>query len=162
MPWRHVIPVLLNVPPGDLCQSPYPGHRHGCPNYGKRDSCPPRAPLFTSEMLDWPGSEIWAIWSVFPFGQHARRMQREHPNWSQRQCKCCLYWQGGARRQLRSEVTKFLAEVQLPVPLVCWTPEARGMNVTATMRQIGIVLEWPPHEVAYQVALAVRVWKDEV
>jgi hypothetical protein len=33
-------------------------------------------------------------------------------------------------------------------------PEALGLNVTATMRMIGIDLEWPPREFTYQVALA--------
>ena len=33
-------------------------------------------------------------------------------------------------------------------------PEAMGLDVTATMKSIGVVLEWPPRELAVQVALA--------
>ena len=35
----------------DLCPRSYPGHPHGCPNYGKRPSCPPQAPML-AETLD--------------------------------------------------------------------------------------------------------------
>lgn len=34
-----------------------------------------------------------------------------------------------------------------------YVPEACGVDVTATMKLIGIDLEWPPVNVAYQVAL---------
>jgi len=33
-------------------------------------------------------------------------------------------------------------------------PEAMGVNVTETMKRVGIELEWPPVNVAYQIALA--------
>jgi hypothetical protein len=38
--------------------------------------------------------------------------------------------------------------------VVFLVPEAHGLNVTATMKSIGIELEWPPKTVTYQIALA--------
>ena len=34
------------------------------------------------------------------------------------------------------------------------TPEACGVNITETMKKIGVNLEWPPRSVTYQVAIA--------
>ena len=33
-------------------------------------------------------------------------------------------------------------------------PEGAGVNITTTMKSIGIDLEWPPKRYAYQVVLA--------
>jgi len=149
---RSVVPVLLPCLPGDLCSRPYPGHPRGCPNYGKRPTCPPRAERWTPEFLQ---QYYWlAIWNVFAFGAHVCRMQTKHPDWSRRQHECCLYWQGGARRDLRTAVCAALIGKPPPMPKVEYVPEAHGVDVTATMRSIGIELEWPPKVYAYQVALA--------
>ena len=100
-------------------------------------------------------ARFWAIWNVFPFGQHVAKMRRRHPDWSRRQLECCLYWQNTARKQLRETVLHFLDGRTLHVEMI---PEAHGVNVTATMRLLGIKLEWPPKRWAYQVALAWRPW----
>jgi hypothetical protein len=36
-------------------------------------------------------------------------------------------------------------------------PEAMGVNVTATMKEIGIQLEWPPKRWAHQVAMGAEL-----
>jgi hypothetical protein len=146
-----VEPVLLDCPPGDLCQRRYSGHGRGCPNYGKRETCPPQAERWTPDSC-W-GKAWYAIWNAFDFGAHVEKMRGLHPNWSQRQLECCLYWQGTARKKLKDEVIEFLHHVTPPLPTVEWVPEAHGVNVTETMRRAGIILEWPPKTVAYQVAL---------
>ncbi len=153
MPWKDVVPVLLDCPPGQLCQRRYPGHPHGCPNYGQRATCPPSAPRWKPSDLDT--ARYVAIWNVFDFGAHVARMAVLHPQWTQRQRECCLYWQAGARAKLKEEVLRFYAECRIiPQPYVCYTPEARGVDVTATMVQLGVMLEWPPTAVTHQVALA--------
>jgi len=78
-------------------------------------------------------------------------MREKHPEWSERQLRCCLYWQHTARRQLRTKVADLLT--QHPGLVAVFVPEACGVNVTATMASIGIALEWPPVQFAYQVAL---------
>ena len=38
--------------------------------------------------------------------------------------------------------------------MVLYCPEAMGVNVTETMKNVGIILEWPPETVTYQIVIA--------
>ena len=146
-------PVMLECPPGELCQRPYPNHRPGCPNYGKRTSCPPQAAIW-----DYPkeGTQTFVVWNAFDFGAHVRRMYETNPKRTKRQAECCLYWQGTARKQLKKRIKEFTDSLGGDVIWIVYTiPEAHGVNVTETMRRIGIELEWPPKTVTHQVALVV-------
>lgn len=133
-----------------LCSRPYPGHKKGCPNYNDRNSCPPQARLL-HQAIDLEQA-VYCVWNVFAFGEHVARMRKKHSEWSQRQCECCLYWQGTARKHLRKRISNFLTS-QPGRLVVIRCPEAMGVNVTATMQSLGLELEWPPRTVAYQVAL---------
>lgn len=148
--WMQVKPVI-EPPVRLLCPKAYELHPRGCPNYGKKAGCPPQAPLLT-QTLDI-SKPIWAIFSSFDLKAHVKKMRTAHPGWSDRQLRCCLYWQGAARKELKETIAKALES--LPQPLVVVPcPEAQGVNVTATLKQVGIFLEWPPTTVTYQVALA--------
>jgi hypothetical protein len=140
-----------------LCEKPYPGHPNGCPNYGKKETCPPQAPLL-GELIN-TDRPVYVIFNIFPFGEWVEKRRKTSAKrvaagtlkkpWSQRQLENCLYWQPKARKQLRERV-----ESMVPKDLmVLCTPEACGVDVTATMKSIGHNLEWPPVTVTYQVAL---------
>lgn len=148
MPSALVNPVVNHTVRG-LCVRQYSGHPKGCPNFGKKTRCPPQAP-HVGEVFDL-SQPVYAIWNVFDFGGHVARMKDKHPQWSDRQAACCLYWQGGARKALRRILLAFLREH--PGMTAVQTPEAMGVDITATMGQIGEVLEWPPKTVTYQIAL---------
>jgi len=150
MPYSEVQVIMLDVPAASLCAKPYPGHPKGCPNLGKKDGCPPRVvPIDQRLDLSRP---VFAIYNSFDMAEHAGRMRDAHPQWSDRQLRCCLYWQPAARRALRAEIRLF--HRHLPGMTVIECPEACGVNVTATMETCGIYLEWPPVEYARQVVLA--------
>lgn len=135
-----------------LCLRPYPNHKKGCPNYGKKKGCPPNAPMFDSVYdLSKP---IYAIFTVFDFKEHVERMKGKHPDWSKRQLECCLYWQGTARKNLKEQVKVFKSLAPDEKYNVTTAPEAMGVNVTETMKRAGIELEWPPVNVAYKIAFA--------
>lgn len=134
-----------------MCRSPYPNHPKGCPNYGKRKTCPPIVKTL-EEIFDC-SKNFYAIWTTFPFGEHIAKMKQLHPNWSERQLSCCLYWQGTARKNLKQEILKF-TQTHSDFLIITSCPEAMGVNVTATMASIGEELEWPPKTITYQVALA--------
>ena len=136
--------------PRQLCTKPYPGHRKGCPNFGKRPTCPPGAPLLW-QTLDTQRA-VFAIWNRFDLAAHVARMLVKHPTWSERQLRNCLYWQGTARKQLREKIDRFLVERPRQRVILC--PEACGVNVHETMAALGVHLDWPPTRCAYQVALA--------
>lgn len=159
MPAAQVKPVI-QPEVRQLCVKPYPGHPRGCPNHGKRATCPPQARMLY-DLLD-PAGPIWAVWNRFDLAAHVERMRAKHPDWSWRQLTCCLYWQRGARKQLVREALQLMNTEMLDIcaalsgagrPQFVACPEAMGVNVTATMEQIGITLEWPPKTVTYQVGL---------
>jgi hypothetical protein len=150
MPYLQVVPVIEPQARGCLCVRPYPNHPHGCPNVGHKIGCPPTAPKL-EEYFDL-AKPCWVIYNVFDFGEHVRRMRNTHPDWTQRQLECCLYWQPRARKELREEVRRFLKEPFGTDFELNYCPEAMGLDVTATLRNVGVELEWPPVEKALQVA----------
>jgi len=149
---KRVKPVMLKCSTASLCSRPYERHRHGCPNFGKRKGCPP-IQRWRNHWIE--ARTFMAIWNVFPFGEHVKKMRKAHPDWSKRQVECCLYWQGTARKQLRAKVDEFKKKHGSSWKIY-YVPEAFGLNVTATMAKIGVHLEWPPRKVTYQVAIAVQ------
>lgn len=149
MPYSQIKPVIdLGV--RGLCQRAYYNHPRGCPNYGKKNGCPPDCRTICQIISR--ESPVYAIWNKFDFAGHCLEMRRQHPAWSKRQVECCLYWQPKARKQLSSEITKFLAEHHNFI--IVANPEGAGVNLTKSMQAIGIELEWPPETVAYQISLA--------
>jgi len=147
--FKQVAPVL-DTSVRALCRRPYAGHPKGCPNWDKKPGCPPQARVL-EKILDL-SKPVYAIWNKFDLGTHRAKMLAKHPDWSERQLVCCLYWQGTARKQLKSHVSDFLAQYPSYHVLTC--PEACGVNITTTMANIGVELEWPPTNTTYQVALA--------
>jgi len=79
-------------------------------------------------------------------------MQKIHPDWSNWQLTCCLYWQPKARKMLAIEIEKF--RLIHPDFIIIKVPEATGINLTETMKRIGEILEWPPLTKTYQIAIA--------
>lgn len=150
MPLVEVNPVC-DLRMRALCVAPYEGHGKGCPNFGVKPGCPPTAPLL-SEHLDL-SKKVWTVYNVFALGDHVAALRKRHPDWSRRQLECCLYWQGRARHQLEIEIAEVLRQLGMADWRVVRRPEAMGVNVTATMAQVGINLEWPPCTRAVQVAL---------
>lgn len=154
--WCKVKPVMLKCNPSELCQRAYPNHPKGCPNHGKRETCPPQAPMWDKDIMP-----VYAICNIFDFGLHVRCMRERHPEWSQRQVECCLYWQGTARKELRETIEGFRIAHNECKWTVHTCPEAMGVDITATMAKVDEHLEWPPVTEAWQVALAVATLDKE-
>lgn len=152
-----------------LCCKPYQGHRNGCPNFNHKEGCPPGAPIF-DKVFDL-SKPVYAIYNKFDLKSHVEKMRAAHICWTNAQLTCCLYWQNTARKQLTRELVRFILEHPdyyiavahykgLEKDFKCFDriipspPEAMGVNVTETMKNVSIFLEWPPETVTYQVALA--------
>lgn len=152
---RRLVELVLDVGVRELCWWAYPNHPRGCPNYGRRDGCPPAAPLI-GDVLDLT-EDVWAIWIEFDLAAHRERMLVKHPQWSKQQTDCCLYWQGRANAELHRRVVNFCISEVLFEPVRPWTalycPEAMGVNVTETMRNVGVELEWPPENIVRKIAI---------
>lgn len=141
-----------------LCRKPYPNHKKGCPNFNKKPGCPPHT-RFIEDVI-YSTCYTYAIWTCFDLKSHVDRMKKRHPYWSQRQLECCLYWQGTARKNLRQEIERFKRwanrkrKTENKKLIIFETPEAHGVNVTVTMLNLGVRLQWPPKTITYQVAIA--------
>ncbi len=100
----QVTPVIDHKVRG-LCTKPYPNHKKGCPNFEIKKGCPPSAPYFEKYYdMEKP---IYAIINRFACKPHTNKMRLAHPDWSDRQINCVLYWQGRARKYLKAHVISF-------------------------------------------------------
>lgn len=121
------------------CMLPYPGHPMGCPNYGdpKHPQCPPHAPCINRFFdLDRP---LFFVHSEFNLLEWEMIMKYRHPSWSERQCRCVLYWQNQSRKQLKERALFAMAHLGLNGVSNC--PEGMGVNVYVTARLAGLHLE---------------------
>ena len=147
-PYHQVGKIVIDYRARDWCKLPYPDHPLGCPNYGLRDTCPPNAPLIKDYFdLSQP---LWLIVVEFNLAEHISRMKQKHPNWSDRQAKCVLYWQGAVNKELRLQTSHFAANNGLAYTLC---PEAMGVQVIKTAKLLGIPIQPRPTDYVYKVAI---------
>ena len=136
--WFHPVGrLVLSKRVDRWCQMPYPDHPKGCPNFGQQDRCPPKAP-HVSDYFDL-SRPLYLVNSEFDLDAHARRMAKEHPHWTARQCRCVLYWQSTSRRHMRERAKAVMTWLGLNA--MAEVPEAMGVNVYATARLSGLKLE---------------------
>lgn len=136
--WCYKVERLVHdkrVP--EWCRLPYPGHPKGCPMYGQRPKCPPQAPYIT-DVLDLT-RPVYMVHSDFNLQAHVERMRALHPGWTDRQCRCVLYWQARSKRQMAERAEDVLYMVGADT--ICKMPEAAGVNVYATAKLLGLSLE---------------------
>jgi len=129
---------------GTWCALPYPGHKKGCPNFGKKKRCPPNVPLMKE------GATVMMIGVAFDIGRWASEMKKKHASWTDRQCRCLLYWQGTLRKELRGFLKQAIAA---PFTVIYATPEGQGADITAMMKAVGRPLQWPPLTKTWAIVL---------
>jgi hypothetical protein len=85
---------------------------------------------------------LWLVCSEFDLEQHAAKMKTLNPHWSDRQCRCVLYWQSRSRKQLKKRATDavFFLGIERNFSIT-YCPEGMGVNVYATARLSGLSLE---------------------
>lgn len=142
--------LRINLKAREWCKLPYPDHPHGCPNYGKRYSCPPLAPVI-NDYLDI-NRQVYLVVIEFDLHEHVSRMKSLHPHWSDRQARCVLYWQGSVNKELQDECDNF--EWLNPGMITTLCPEAMGVNVIATALHCGIPVKTKPIDKVFKIALA--------
>jgi hypothetical protein len=123
-----------------------------------KPGCPPGAPLF-DRVFDMQ-RQVYAIYSIFDLGAHVRKMRSRHPGWTQRQLHNARFWQGTAGKALRMNIGKFSALYKKDGYYATIVPEAMGVDVTQTMKNAGIILEWPAENTIYKIAVA-GILKDQ-
>lgn len=86
------------------CQLPYPDHPKGCPNYNKNPNCPPLAKFMKKILIEY--LHFYLIYAEFDLKIQKERMLSLHPNWSNRQANCLLYWQNSVKKELKNHIKK--------------------------------------------------------
>lgn len=124
---------------GLWCRIPYHGHPKGCPNYGdsKHSHCPPHAPN-VGEYFDL-SKPLYFVHSEFDLEADIERRRKMTPGQTERQYRCVLYWQGSSRKQMRERAKGAMWTLGLNRITTC--PEGMGVNVYATARASGLMLE---------------------
>jgi len=121
---------------GTWCKLPYPGHLKGCPNY----------PECIDNRLDFKHFGAQYDWHVvtetFDLASHVSKMKNKHPNWSNSQARCLLYWQTGVRSRLKKKAEAL--KESLHAQMILDIPEAHGINVFKMMSRLGISLKANP------------------
>ena len=129
------------------------------PQLWEKPDCPPYAPMF-DKVFD-VNQTIYAIYSIYNLGNHVEKMREKHPLWTETQLYNVLYWQGSARKVLKSNIAAFVSRYRESGYYVTTSPEAMGVDVTQTLLNAGIKMEWPARNNVYKVAMAGIPLTDE-
>jgi hypothetical protein len=97
---------------------------------------------------------FYAIYAIFDLAAHVERMRERHPDWSEAQLLCVLYWQSSAKKALNVCVDDFITQFRKEGFYITNAAEAMGVNLTQTMQNAGIMLEWPARKNVYKIAIA--------
>lgn len=135
----------------EWCKLPYPGHKKGCPNYGKRPECPPQAP----KVEDWIdlNKPHYFIVVKFNMAAHVKKMKSRHPEWSVRQTRNPRHWQGTVRKRLKEAVNEFINKESRKLVFTL-LPEAMGVHVIITAKKLEIPIKTRPIDTVYKIVLA--------
>lgn len=127
--------LIISNKVGEWCLLPYYNHPKGCPNYNKKDICPPKQKTIT-KLIDTNKPMFFAL-STFYLDIFKIKMKEIHPNWTDKQCGCVLYWQSKSRKQMMIQAKKLI--INNKIILTC--PEGAGVNVYASLNKCGFNLE---------------------
>jgi len=79
----------------ELCKRPYPNHKKGCPNIEKCKGVPEFSGKYNF---------FYLTWIKFNFKEYKNLRKKEHPNWTEDQVKCLLYWQNSLKKLLKNHL----------------------------------------------------------
>jgi predicted metal-binding protein len=127
-------------------------HPNGCPNYNKNSDCPPQAPLI-EDYIDLTKKHWFVIYN-FDMKNHVETLKlqprKDKKDWTEKQARCSLYWQGRVNKQLINECVSFSHNSQKIFTL---RPEARGIHVIKTVKLLDIPINTRPKDTVYKIAL---------
>jgi hypothetical protein len=78
-------------------------------------------------------------------------MKQIHPKWSDRQCRCLLYWQPRVRAQLSSMCMRF--QSAHPGSVFTLVPEAMGVHVIRTAQTLHVPIVTRLRRTVFKVGL---------
>jgi len=119
------------------CVLPYHNHPKGCPNHPKCKFS--KRKHVEAEYLFDLDAPKYIVYASFDLKAHAKMMKQKLPKWTDRQCRCLLYWQ----RQVDNRVSKLAYAFVEKSGLRGYhmLAEGYGVNVYATAWLAGLKLE---------------------
>lgn len=125
---------------GFWCQLPYAGHPKGCPNFGKKKQCPP----FSVNFRESYSPPYYIIAEFFNLESQIKKMKERHPSWTEKQCRNLLYWQKKVNKNLKNKAESFINSLEENDLSIIEIPEATGIDIFRTCKNIGLHLEKNP------------------
>lgn len=122
--------------PRSMCIRPYHNHPKGCPNFGKKEGCPPNIPMF-DQVYDLT-KPIYLIINEFNLLEHVENMRKIHPDWSSYQLYNSRYWQGKSI-SINKKVSYAWLNEHPNLVLTNWV-ENMGVDLVKTLKQVDIDL----------------------
>jgi hypothetical protein len=150
------------------CTLPYKGHKNGCPNYGKNDTCPPKTP-YRDDVLKKYGV-FTLVYAAFDYATYKEIRGRCHPGWTEAQVKNVLYWQNSVKKIIKEYIARRGGYDDLfGAGSGFWgkpSMEAAGIYVFGTLKNNGIPFEVKPVNKVIMVSLLLsrafaRVSRDQ-
>ena len=149
------------------CTLPYPGHKNGCPNYDKNPLCPPNIKTMEKYLSGY--SFFYLIYAIFNIFEYKNYMLNKHPDWSDRQARCLLYWQNSVKKILKNFIINLFSNnpdysIYLfgsgsgdRIPILkqdkIYSMEAAGINVIQTLINNNVEIEVKPKKLIRLVNL---------
>lgn len=141
--------TLICADTAKWCKLPYGTHKGGCPNYSKKLGCPPNVESILND-----GELVFLVGVCFDILGWAGYMKSKHAKWSDKQCRCLLYWQPRVRRVLGEYYKDILKQRTLPTGTkLIRNPEGAGADITKMMEKLGKPLQWPPKDRTWAIMM---------
>lgn len=136
IPYAHIKTHSLPVA-NKLCRQAYYKHPKGCPNYNKREDCPPNTRHIFQQ---YDPLSIHILCVKFPFLEYISLKELQHPDWTVRALANQRHWQGHLKAQIRD----FWEDIkdEYPQYKLIENPEGQGVNLVQTLSQYDINLQW--------------------
>ncbi|MBQ6285549.1 MAG: hypothetical protein IJK67_04495 [Bacilli bacterium] len=152
----HVCPERnICASPRSMCIRPYPGHKDGCPNYGKLPTCPPDIPSMYDQIFDT--SNVYAVVTKFNLKEYFDKRRANRPDLPEGQITNIRNWQPIAIKENDYAICEFYKEnPNLSDYVSTRLLECMGVHVIDTMKEVGIELKFPVKDYAYRVAFAAK------
>jgi len=145
--------------PRSMCIRPYHNHPKGCPNFGKKEGCPPNIPMF-DQVYDI-NKPIYLIINEFNLLEHVNNMKKTHPDWSNYQLYNSRYWQGKSI-SVNKKVSYAWINEHSNLVLTNWV-ENMGVDLVKTLKQSDIDLVFKEKlEIARRISCAGEVLLDSL
>ena len=117
-------------------------------------------PLQQVQVRDWIdlSQPHFFVIVEFDLDDFSMKAKADHPNWSYEKCRNECRWKGPVQTMLRAEIKKEMKNTGCD--LVTQVPEQMGVNVVATAKNLGVLIETKPKDRIFKIALMGRSSKN--